>query len=78
MGELGGFKKYVRKQETNAAVKERVQNYKEFTSPLPHVILPGSDLQILALAMLTQLASRAVERIGLNFIVFSLMLSIPF
>ena len=35
MGELGGFKKYVRQQETNVAVKERVQNYQEFTQPLP-------------------------------------------
>lgn len=34
MGELGGFKKYERKQETNIAVKDRVQNYKEFTKPL--------------------------------------------
>ena len=34
MGELGGFKKYERKQETNAAVVDRVKNYKEFTSPL--------------------------------------------
>jgi len=35
MGELGGFKKYQRKQEINTAVKDRVQNFKEFTSPLP-------------------------------------------
>ena len=35
MGELGGFKKYERKQEVNAAVTDRVKNYKEFTSPLP-------------------------------------------
>lgn len=34
MGELGGFKKYVRKGESSIAVKERVQNYKEFTKPL--------------------------------------------
>ncbi|MEQ6123261.1 glutamate synthase subunit beta [Pseudotenacibaculum sp. MALMAid0570] len=34
MGELGGFKKYERQQETNIAVKERVKNYKEFTQPL--------------------------------------------
>lgn len=34
MGELGGFKKYDRKQESNIAVKERVKNYKEFTKPL--------------------------------------------
>lgn len=34
MGELGGFKKYVRKQESNIAVKDRIKNYKEFTSPL--------------------------------------------
>ena len=35
MGELGGFKKYERKQEGNIAVKERVKHYKEFTKPLP-------------------------------------------
>ncbi|WP_075343684.1 glutamate synthase subunit beta [Tenacibaculum agarivorans] len=35
MGELGGFKKYQRKQEINTAVKDRIQNFKEFTSPLP-------------------------------------------
>lgn len=34
MGELGGFKKYERKQEVNAAVTDRVKNYNEFTSPL--------------------------------------------
>ena len=34
MGELGGFKKYVRKGENNIAVKQRVKNYKEFTKPL--------------------------------------------
>lgn len=34
MGELGGFKKYERKQEGNIAVKERVKHYKEFTKPL--------------------------------------------
>lgn len=34
MGELGGFKKYGRKQEHNNAVVDRVQNYKEFTAPL--------------------------------------------
>ncbi len=34
MGELGGFKKYERKQETNSAVKDRVKHFKEFTSPL--------------------------------------------
>lgn len=34
MGELGGFKRYVRKVENNSAVKERVQHYKEFTVPL--------------------------------------------
>jgi glutamate synthase (NADPH/NADH) small chain len=34
MGELGGFKKYVRKVESSVAVKERVQHYKEFTKPL--------------------------------------------
>ena len=34
MGELGGFKKYVRKREDNIAVKKRINNYKEFTKPL--------------------------------------------
>ena len=34
MGELGGFKKYERQQETNIAVKNRVKNYTEFTQPL--------------------------------------------
>ena len=34
MGELGGFKKYVRQQESNTIVKERIKNYKEFTKPL--------------------------------------------
>lgn len=34
MGELGGFKKYERKQEINAAVKDRLKNYDEFTTPL--------------------------------------------
>ena len=34
MGELGGFKKYDRKQEGNIAVKERIKHYKEFTKPL--------------------------------------------
>lgn len=34
MGELGGFKKYERKQEGNVAVKERIKHYKEFTKPL--------------------------------------------
>ncbi len=34
MGELGGFKKYERKQEGNIAVKERIKHYKEFTKPL--------------------------------------------
>lgn len=34
MGELGGFRKYVRAQESNIVVKERVQHYKEFTKPL--------------------------------------------
>jgi glutamate synthase (NADPH/NADH) small chain len=34
MGELGGFKKYGRKQEVNAPVKDRVKNYEEFTKPL--------------------------------------------
>ena len=34
MGELGGFKKYERKQEGNIAVRERIKHYKEFTKPL--------------------------------------------
>ena len=34
MGELGGFNKYQRKEELNDTVKERVKNFKEFTSPL--------------------------------------------
>ncbi|TCI90589.1 glutamate synthase subunit beta [Tenacibaculum sp. M341] len=34
MGELGGFKKYERKLETNIAVKERIKTFKEFTQPL--------------------------------------------
>ena len=34
MGELGGFKKYERKQEGNIAVKERIKHYREFTKPL--------------------------------------------
>jgi len=34
MGELGGFKKYVRKGESNTAVKQRIKTYKEFTKPL--------------------------------------------
>ena len=34
MGELGGFKKYERKQEGNVAVRERIKHYKEFTKPL--------------------------------------------
>ena len=34
MGELGGFKKYERKQEGNLAVRERIKHYKEFTKPL--------------------------------------------
>jgi len=34
MGELGGFKKYERKQEGSIAVKERIKHYKEFTKPL--------------------------------------------
>ena len=35
MGELGGFKKYERKQEGNIPVKDRLQHYGEFTRPLP-------------------------------------------
>ncbi len=34
MGELGGFKKYERKQEINAAVKDRLTNYDENTTPI--------------------------------------------
>lgn len=34
MGKLGGFKEFVRKDESNTAVKERVQHYNEFTIPL--------------------------------------------
>lgn len=34
MGELKGFKKYKRQDESNITVTERVQNYQEFTLPL--------------------------------------------
>ncbi len=34
MGEIGGFKQYKRQDENNILVKDRVQNYKEFTVPL--------------------------------------------
>jgi glutamate synthase (NADPH/NADH) small chain len=34
MGKIGGFQEFVRKDESNSAVKERVQHYKEFTIPL--------------------------------------------
>lgn len=34
MGKIGGFKEFERKDESNIAVTERVQNYKEFTIPL--------------------------------------------
>lgn len=34
MGELGGFTKYRRKEETNTIVEERVKHFKEFTNPL--------------------------------------------
>ncbi len=34
MGELAGFKKYVRQDETNNKVAERLTHYKEFTVPL--------------------------------------------
>jgi glutamate synthase (NADPH/NADH) small chain len=34
MGKIGGFKEFDRKDESNIAVKERVQNYKEYTIPL--------------------------------------------
>ncbi len=37
MGELGGFKKYERKLETNIAVKERIKTFKEFTQPLEEI-----------------------------------------
>ena len=35
MGKIGGFKEFKRQNETNIAAKSRVQNYKEFTVPLP-------------------------------------------
>ena len=35
MGKIGGFKEFKRQNETNLAVKSRVENYKEFTVPLP-------------------------------------------
>ena len=35
MGKIGGFKEFKRQNETNLAVKSRVENYKEFTIPLP-------------------------------------------
>jgi glutamate synthase (NADPH/NADH) small chain len=35
MGKIGGFKEYVRIDENNIAVAERVSNYNEFTIPLP-------------------------------------------
>ncbi|MDJ0645937.1 MAG: glutamate synthase subunit beta [Flavobacteriaceae bacterium] len=34
MGELGGFKQYKRQDEASIAVKERIENYKEFTIAL--------------------------------------------
>lgn len=34
MGELRGFKKYKRQDESNIAVTKRIQNYQEFTVPL--------------------------------------------
>ncbi len=34
MGKIGGFKEYIRTDESNLPVKERVSNYKEFTIPL--------------------------------------------
>ena len=34
MGKLGGFKEFLRKDEGNIAVKDRVQHYNEFTIPL--------------------------------------------
>ena len=34
MGKIGGFKEFDRKDESNIAVTERVQNYKEYTIPL--------------------------------------------
>ena len=34
MGKVTGFKEFDRKDETNIAVADRVQNYKEFTQPL--------------------------------------------
>ena len=34
MGKIGGFKEFKRIDESNISVKDRVQNYKEFTIPL--------------------------------------------
>ncbi|MCF6348473.1 MAG: glutamate synthase subunit beta [Flavobacteriaceae bacterium] len=39
MGKLGGFKEYSRQDENNIAVKERINNYKEFTIPLKELAL---------------------------------------
>ncbi len=39
MGKIGGFKEFKRQNETNLAVKSRIQNYKEFTVPLPEKAL---------------------------------------
>lgn len=35
MGKIGGFKEYIRSDENNVEVKERISNYNEFTIPLP-------------------------------------------
>ena len=34
MGKIGGFKEYIRVDESNLAVSERVANFAEFTIPL--------------------------------------------
>jgi len=43
MGKIGGFKEFKRQNETNLAVKSRIQNYKEFTVPLPEKALKNKD-----------------------------------
>jgi len=35
MGKIGGFKEYIRSDENNVDIKERISNYNEFTIPLP-------------------------------------------
>ena len=46
MGKIGGFKEFKRQNETNLAVKSRVENYKEFTVPLPEKELKNKDLAV--------------------------------